>query len=236
MVRDVIQKTFNPPWTDKVFSRWGKLTTVVIGAVAVVLALQEVRVIFWFVLFAWAGAIAGMIAGFAGAVGWVLLFKDQFYDLYEMIPGFALGFAATIGVSLVTEPPPGVDEEFDSVWGAVGRPFGGGGGSRARSFFTPSVRGCLKRDAVAAHDSVRTVQLTSRLQQPHVVLQQHLVATHEGQSFLPGLCDEHPVERIPMVPGQVRDTPGMDEPEGEFLESGLCHGIRNAAGGFEPSQ
>ena len=44
-----------------------------------------------------------------------------------MIPGFALGFAATIGVSLVTEPPPGVDEEFDSVWKTVGRPFGGGG-------------------------------------------------------------------------------------------------------------
>ena len=53
----------------------------------------------------------------------MLLFKDQFYDLYEMIPGFALGFAATIGVSLFTEPPPGVDEEFDSVWRAVGRPF-----------------------------------------------------------------------------------------------------------------
>ena len=64
-----------------------------------------------------------MIAGFVGAVGWVLVFKDQFYDLYEMIPGFALGFAATIGVSLFTEPPPGVDEEFDSVWRTVGRPF-----------------------------------------------------------------------------------------------------------------
>ena len=68
-----------------------------------------------------------MIAGFAGAVGWVLLFKAQFYDLYEMIPGFALGFAVTIGVSLVTEPPPGVDEEFDSVWSVVGRPFSGEG-------------------------------------------------------------------------------------------------------------
>ena len=44
-----------------------------------------------------------------------------------MIPGFALGFAATIGVSLFTEPPPGVDEEFDSVWKAVGRPFRPGG-------------------------------------------------------------------------------------------------------------
>ena len=45
----------------------------------------------------------------------------------QMIPGFALGFAATIGVSLVTEPPPGVSEEFDSVWRAVGRPFRPGG-------------------------------------------------------------------------------------------------------------
>ena len=68
-----------------------------------------------------------MIAGFAGAVGWVLLFKAQFYDLYEMIPGFALGFAVTIGVSFFTKPPPGVDEEFDSVWRSVGRPFRPGG-------------------------------------------------------------------------------------------------------------
>ncbi len=44
-----------------------------------------------------------------------------------MIPGFALGFAATIGVSLVTEPPLGVDEEFDSVWRVVGHPFRPGG-------------------------------------------------------------------------------------------------------------
>ena len=145
VVRDVIQKTFDPPWSQTVFSRWGKLTTVVIGAGAVALALPEVRAIFWFVLFAWsglasaftpvvlcslfwkrttrAGAIAGMIAGFVGAVGWVLFFKAQFYDLYEMIPGFTLGFAATVGVSLVTEPPADASEEFESVWGVVGRPF-----------------------------------------------------------------------------------------------------------------
>ena len=145
VVRDVIQKIFDPPWSPAAFSRWGKLTTVVIGVGAVALALPEVRAIFWFVLFAWsglasaftpvvlcslfwkrttrAGAIAGMIAGFAGAVGWVLFFKAQFYDLYEMIPGFALGFAATVGVSLLTEPPVDAGEEFESVWQAVGQPF-----------------------------------------------------------------------------------------------------------------
>lgn len=145
VVRDVIQKIFEPDWSEKVFSRWGKLVTVVIGAAALALALPEVRVIFWFVLFAWsglasaftpvvlcslfwkrttkAGAIAGMLAGFLGTVGWVLFFKSQFYDLYEMIPGFTLGFAATIGVSLVTQPPAGAAEQFESVWRVVGRPF-----------------------------------------------------------------------------------------------------------------
>jgi len=145
VVRDVIQQIFDPPWTERTFSRWGKATTVVIGAAALGLALPEVRVIFWFVLFAWsglasaftpvvlcslfwkgttrAGAIAGMVGGFAGAVGWVLIFKERFWDLYEMIPGFALGFLATVIVSLLTRPPDGADEEFDAVWRAVGRPF-----------------------------------------------------------------------------------------------------------------
>jgi len=145
VVRDVIQQIFDPPWSERTFSRWGKGVTVVIGAAALGLALPEVRVIFWFVLFAWsglasaftpvvlcslfwkgttrAGAVAGMLSGFAGTVGWVLLFKERFYDLYEMIPGFALGFLATVGVSLLSRPPEGGEEEMASVWREVGRPF-----------------------------------------------------------------------------------------------------------------
>jgi sodium/proline symporter len=166
VVRDVIQKIFDPPWTERTLSRWGKAVTVVIGVAALGLALPEVRVIFWFVLFAWsglasaftpvvlcslywkgttrAGAVAGMIGGFVGAVGWVLLFKEHFYDLYEMIPGFALGFAATVAVSLVTRPPEGAGEEFDSVWRVVGRPFrpgrraGASAPNRAREAPAPS--------------------------------------------------------------------------------------------------
>ena len=137
VVRDVIQKVFNPRLSDRQFSMLGKLTTLVIGAGALALALPEVRVVFWFVLFAWsglasafapvvlcsifwpgttrAGAIAGMIGGFLTAVLWVLLFKEHFYDLYEMIPGFLAGFGVTIGVSLVTQPPVGAAEEMASV-------------------------------------------------------------------------------------------------------------------------
>jgi len=145
VVRDVIQKIFAPNISELRLSLFGKLTTVAIGAVAFVFAIGEVRAIFWFVLFAWsglasafapvvlcslfwkrttrAGAIAGMVAGFLTAVVWVVAFRERFYDLYEMIPGFAAGFVVTVGVSLFTEPPEGAAEEFDDVHAAVARPF-----------------------------------------------------------------------------------------------------------------
>ncbi len=97
--------------------------------------------IFWFVLFAWSGlasaftpvvlcslfwkrttregAIAGMIAGFLTVMVWVTLFKERFYDLYEMIPGFAAGFVTTVAVSLLTDPPEGAAAEFDDVRATV---------------------------------------------------------------------------------------------------------------------
>ncbi len=145
VVRDIVQQIFNPKWSEKRLSFYGKLITVVIGAAAVIMALAEVRMVFWFVLFAWsglacaftpvvlcslfwkgttrAGAIAGMIGGFVTTVAWVVFFKEGFYDLYEMLPGFAAGFILTIGVSLVTDPPEGVDEEMKAVREAVGPTF-----------------------------------------------------------------------------------------------------------------
>ena len=137
VVRDIVQQVFHPDVSERRLSLYGKGVTVVIGAMALAAALTETRAIFWFVLFAWsglasaftpvilcslfwrrttrAGAIAGMVSGFLAAVLWVLLFKEHFFELYEMIPGFAVGFAATIGVSLATSPPQGAAEEMDSV-------------------------------------------------------------------------------------------------------------------------
>ncbi len=142
VVRDVVQKVFRPDLTAERVAFLGKIVTLVIGAVALVAALGEVRVIFWFVLFAWSGlasafapvvlcslfwkgttregAIAGMIGGFAATVIWVVFLKAGFHDLYEMIPGFAVGFACTIGVSFLTQPPEGAAEEFDAVKTRVG--------------------------------------------------------------------------------------------------------------------
>jgi len=142
VVRDIIQRIFRPDLAERRLSLIGKLVTVVLGASAIWLALAETRMIFWFVLFAWsglasaftpvvlcslfwkrttrAGAIAGMVGGFLATVLWVLIFKSRVYDLYEMIPGFAFGFALTIGVSLATRPPEGAAQEFDEVTRGVG--------------------------------------------------------------------------------------------------------------------
>ncbi|MEX2273694.1 MAG: sodium/proline symporter [Vicinamibacterales bacterium] len=145
VVRDVVQKIIRPDLSERTLARFGKVTTVVIGAAALVMALREVRLIFWFVLFAWsglacaftpvvlcglfwkrttrAGAIAGMVAGFVTTVLWVVFFKTGFYELYEMIPGFIAGLACTVGVSLVTDPPAGAAEENDEIRRAVGTAF-----------------------------------------------------------------------------------------------------------------
>lgn len=146
VVRDVVQKTLGSDADERRLSGMGKWVTVVIGVAGLVLALTGTRVVFWFVLFAWSGiaaaftpvvlcslfwkrttregALAGMVGGFAATVVWVLFFKEHFYDLYEMIPGFAAGFACTIGVSLATAPDEEAAAELDDVRRAVGPVFG----------------------------------------------------------------------------------------------------------------
>ena len=64
-----------------------------------------------------------MVVGFAATVIWVRAFKADFYDLYEMIPGFLAGLLACILVSLVTRPDPGAVEELESVRESVGPVF-----------------------------------------------------------------------------------------------------------------
>jgi sodium/proline symporter len=137
LVRDVVQRVFRPHALERNLSLLGKGVTVVIGAAGLVMALTEVRVIFYFVLFAWsgiasaftpvvlcslfwkrttrAGAIAGMAGGFVVTVVWALFLKERFWDLYEMIPGFAAGFALTLGVSLLTPADPEAAEELEAV-------------------------------------------------------------------------------------------------------------------------
>ena len=124
VVRDTYQKIMGSPDSDERLSNYGKLLTVVIGVIAVLLGMREPKVIFDFVLASWSGlgsafgpviigilyykritwlgVLCGMLGGFATSVIWLMYFKDEFYGLYEAIPGFLAGFVLTYGVSFLT--------------------------------------------------------------------------------------------------------------------------------------
>lgn len=124
VVRDTYQKIIGTSKSDASLANYGKWVTVFIGIIAVVLAIQEPRVIFHFVLASWAGlgsafgpvtvailyykrvtwegVVAGMSGGFATSIVWLTWFKADYYDLYEAIPGFLAGFILTYGVSWAT--------------------------------------------------------------------------------------------------------------------------------------
>ena len=124
VVRDTMQKIFRSAKSDKTLAGYGKVVTIVIGVIGIAFAIGEVKLIFWFVLFAWsglgaafgpviicmlyykkttlAGIAAGMLGGFLTSVIWVLVFKADTYDLYEMIPGFIVGMTLTLLVSKLT--------------------------------------------------------------------------------------------------------------------------------------
>ena len=110
--------------SDEQLSKYGKYVTIIIGVIAVVLGIQEPRVIFDFVLASWSGlgsafgpamlgilyykritgmgVLAGMLGGFVTSVVWLMFFKADFHGLYEAIPGFIVGVVMTFGVSFLT--------------------------------------------------------------------------------------------------------------------------------------
>ncbi len=124
VVRDTLQKIVGSSRSDKTLAGYGKIVTILIGVIGVVFAIGEVKFIFWFVLFAWSGlgaafgpviicmlyykrttlpgVAAGMLGGFLTSVIWVLVFKADTYELYEMIPGFIVGMTLTLLVSRIT--------------------------------------------------------------------------------------------------------------------------------------
>jgi sodium/proline symporter len=100
--------------------RFNRLVVLAIGIVAMLIALGKVRVIFDFVLYAWAGlgaafgpaliltlmwrrtsasgVIGGMVAGFATAMIWP---ETPYARFYELVPAFGLAFCAVIMLSLL---------------------------------------------------------------------------------------------------------------------------------------
>lgn len=124
VVRDTYQKIMGSEDSDAMLSNYGKIVTIVIGIIALLLGIQEPRVIFDFVLaswsglgsafgpaiigilyyrrITWAGVLSGMLGGFVVSVAWLTWFKADYFGLYEAIPGFAAGMVLTFGVSWLT--------------------------------------------------------------------------------------------------------------------------------------
>jgi sodium/proline symporter len=124
VVRDFFQKILGREQRELRLTWYGKAATLAIGVVGVAFALQESRLIFWFVLFAWsglgaafappilcglfdrrmnlAGALAGILGGFVTTIVWVVWFKERTFELYEMIPGLAIGLGLAFVVGRMT--------------------------------------------------------------------------------------------------------------------------------------
>lgn len=124
IVRDTVQHIFGSRKSDHALAGYGKIVTILIGIAAIVLAIEEQKLIFEFVLYAWSGlgaafgpvlvcllyyrkttwlgVLTGMVAGFATSIIWVELYKEQTYNLYEAIPGFLAGIIVTYVVSALS--------------------------------------------------------------------------------------------------------------------------------------
>lgn len=139
VVRDVYEKVLHRgedvPQRRLVLLSRSVVTLLVIFAVW--MGFYAEQVVFWLVLFSWAGlgaslgptsilalywrgttragVLAGLVAGAATVIAWKLSGLDE--ALYELIPAFAAGLLATVVVSKMTEPPPDVERAFDDMLG-----------------------------------------------------------------------------------------------------------------------
>lgn len=118
--RDLAEKVLGAARSGRASVLAGRLSVLALGFAAILVAIGEVRVVFWFVLFAWsglgaafgpvvvgslfsrrltgAGALAGIVTGFAVTVIWKLTGLSEAV-MYELPPAFALAAAAAWLVS-----------------------------------------------------------------------------------------------------------------------------------------
>jgi sodium/proline symporter len=140
VVRDLYEKILHrgEEIPQKRLVLYSRIVVVFLVGAALVVGLTAEALVFWLVLFAWAGlgasfgptsilalywrrttragVIAGLITGTAITFIWELT-PALSSRLYELIPAFAGGLLATVVVSLLTRPPGDVDEMFESMVG-----------------------------------------------------------------------------------------------------------------------
>ena len=125
LVHDLYRRVIRPQASDSQVLLLSRILTMVLGLLAFFFAAREVRLVFWFVLFAWAGiaasfcpviilsvfwrgltlrgAAAAMVVGFVTTVLWKIYLGSV---LYELIPGFVLASVTAFLVSIFDPTPP----------------------------------------------------------------------------------------------------------------------------------
>jgi sodium/proline symporter len=138
LVRDVYEKIF---YKGKTVSQsklvlLSRLMVFILVIVSLILAFVAEDIVFWLVLFAWAGlgaalgptsilalfwrnttrngTMAGIIAGAVTVIIWsrVAYLKSM---MYELVPAFFIGLTVTFAVSLITSKAPGNDDLYKRI-------------------------------------------------------------------------------------------------------------------------
>lgn len=132
----IYSRLFKPKASDEEKLFINKVAVLVVGAIALILAWGAPGVVFWLVLFAWAGlgacfgpllllsifwkgltregAVSGLIAGFVVVVVWY--FTPALKGIiYELVPGFFANLIVAVLVSKFTQKPAEVEEDFKAL-------------------------------------------------------------------------------------------------------------------------
>ncbi|MGX9933518.1 sodium/proline symporter PutP [Virgibacillus salarius] len=115
----------------------GRIATVLIAIVALIIAMNPESSVLDLVGYAWAGfgaafgpiiilslfwkgitrngALAGIIVGAVTVIIWGDLLSGGIFDLYEIVPGFIMNMIVAIVVSLLGKPDPELKSDFDET-------------------------------------------------------------------------------------------------------------------------
>lgn len=138
IVHDLYAKVFrrNREIPQRLLVFYSRLAVIILVGLAIIIGMTATKIVFWLVLFAWAGlgasigptsilalywkgttrtgVICGMIAGTVTTIVWYYTPALKGF-LYELIPAFFMGIIVTIAVSLFTRKPDSVDKMFHQM-------------------------------------------------------------------------------------------------------------------------
>ncbi|CDQ41724.1 MULTISPECIES: sodium/proline symporter PutP [Virgibacillus] len=137
VAEDFYKAIFRKKATGKELVWVGRIATVIIAIVALIIAMNPDSSVLDLVSYAWAGfgaafgpiiilslfwkritrngALAGIIVGAITVIVWGDFLSGGIFDLYEIVPGFILNMIVTVIVSLIDKPNPDLEADFDET-------------------------------------------------------------------------------------------------------------------------